>query len=153
MANLNKVFLMGNLTRDPDLRYSPSGTAVASFGMAIGRTYTASSGEKKEETCFVRIVVFGRQAETCSQYLSKGRLALIEGRLQYRTWETEGQKRSSLDVVADRVQFLGPRKEGGFPSEATLEEESVAQTPAEEKSPSPAENQVSDKSSEEEIPF
>ena len=77
MASLNRVFLIGNLTRDPELRYSPSGTAVASFGMAINRNYTTQSGEKKEETCFVRIVVFGKQAESCSQYLHKGRPVFV----------------------------------------------------------------------------
>jgi single-strand DNA-binding protein len=106
MASLNKVFLIGNLTRDPDLRYTPNGTAVVTFGLAINRNYTTGSGEKKEETCFARIVVFGRQAENCNQFLAKGRQVFIEGRLQYRSWESDGQKRSSLDVVAERVQFL-----------------------------------------------
>jgi len=113
VANLNKVFLIGNLTRDPELRYVPSGAPVATFGLAINRRYVTQSGEKKDEVCFVRIVVFGKQAESCSQYLNKGRLVFVEGRLQYRSWEQDGQKRSSLDVVADRVQFLGgPRTTG-----------------------------------------
>jgi len=107
MANLNKVFLMGNLTRDPELRYVPSGAPVATFGLAVNRRYVTQQGEKKDEVCFVRVVVFGKQAESCSQHLSKGRLVFIEGRLQYRSWEQEGQKRNSLDVVAERVQFLG----------------------------------------------
>lgn len=120
MANLNKVFLIGNLTRDPELRYVPSGAPVATFGLAINRRYVTQSGEKKDEVCFVRIVVFGKQAESCSQYLNKGRLVFIEGRLQYRSWEQDGQKKSSLDVVADRVQFLGgPRTTGD--AGATLE--------------------------------
>ncbi|MDP8230419.1 MAG: single-stranded DNA-binding protein [Candidatus Gorgyraea atricola] len=113
MASFNKVFLMGNLTRDPELRYVPSGAPVATFGLAVNRRYVTQQGEKKDEVCFVRIVVFGKQAESCSQYLNKGRLVFIEGRLQYRSWEQEGQKRNSLDVVADRVQFLGaPRSQG-----------------------------------------
>ncbi len=107
MAGLNRVFLMGNLTRDPELRYVPSGAPVATFGLAVNRRYVTQHGEKQDEVCFVRVVVFGKQAESCSQHLSKGRLVFIEGRLQYRSWEQEGQKRSSLDVVADRVQFLG----------------------------------------------
>lgn len=107
MASLNKVFLIGNLTRDPELRYVPSGTAVTTFGMAINRTYTTQSGERKEDTCFVRVVVWAKQAETCNQYLVKGSLVFVEGRLQYRAWETEGQKRSILEVKANRVQFLG----------------------------------------------
>lgn len=118
MANLNKVFLIGNLTRDPELRYVPSGTAVVSFGMAINRTYTTQSGERKEETCFVRVTAWGRQAETCNQFLSRGSLVFVEGRLIYRTWESNGQKRSTLEVRADRVQFLGrPRTGEAAPAE------------------------------------
>lgn len=118
MASLNKVFLIGNLTRDPELRYTPTGTAVVNFGIAVNRRFTDSSGEKKEETCFVRIVVFGKQAESCNQYLTKGRLVFVEGRLQYRSWETGGEKRNSLDVIAERVQFLGaPREETEVVSE------------------------------------
>ncbi len=116
MANLNKVFLIGNLTRDPELRYIPSGTAVASFGLATNRIYTTQDGERKEEVCFVDIVVWGKTAENCANYLSKGRPVFIEGRLQFDTWETEdGQKRSKLKVVGDRVQFLGGRREEGAP--------------------------------------
>ncbi len=112
MASLNRVFLIGRLTRDPDLRYIPSGAAVVSFGLATSRIYTTQSGEKKEEVCFVRVVAWGRQAEICNQYLNKGRLIFIEGRLQYRSWETpEGGKRSTLEVKADRIQFL-ERKPG-----------------------------------------
>ncbi|MDP2921328.1 MAG: single-stranded DNA-binding protein [Candidatus Omnitrophota bacterium] len=107
MASLNKVFMMGNLTRDPELRYVPSGAPVATFGLAVNRTYVTQHGDKKDEVCFVRVVVFGKQAESCSQYLTKGRPVFIEGRLQYRAWEQDGQKRSTLDIVADRVQFLG----------------------------------------------
>lgn len=106
MPSLNRVFLIGNLTRDPELRYVPSGAPVATFGMAVNRTFVTQSGEKKDEVCFVRVVVFGKQAESCSQYLTKGRLVFVEGRLQYRAWEQDGQKRSTLDIVADRVQFL-----------------------------------------------
>lgn len=108
MANLNKVILLGNLTRDPELRYIPSGTAVATFTVATNRAYTLASGEKREEACFVRVVTWSRQAELCGQYLSKGSPVCIEGRLQSRSWETpDGQKRSTLEVVAQNVQFLG----------------------------------------------
>lgn len=108
MANLNKVFLIGNLTRDPELRYAPSGTAVVSFGMATNRNYTTQAGEKKQETCFVRVVVWGKQAEACNKYLTKGSPVFVEGRLQYRSWEgQDGQKKTTLEVRADRVQFLG----------------------------------------------
>jgi len=108
MANLNKVFLIGNLTRAVELRYAPSGTAVGSFGLATNRNFTSQSGEKKQETCFVRVVVWGKQAETCNQYLAKGSSVFVEGRLIYRTWDSkEGQKKSTLEIRADRVQFLG----------------------------------------------
>ncbi len=114
MANLNKVFLIGNLTRDPELRYIPSGTAVANFGLATNRVYTAQDGERKEEVCFVEIVTWAKTAENCANYLSKGSPIFVEGRLQYDSWETEdGQKRSRLRVVADRVQFLGGRRAEG----------------------------------------
>jgi single-strand DNA-binding protein len=108
MANLNKVFLIGNLTRDPELRYTPSGTAVASFGIAVNRTWTGQSGEKKEEVCFVDINMFGRRAEVINEYFSKGNPIFIEGRLQFNQWETkEGQKRNTLRVVAENFQFIG----------------------------------------------
>lgn len=108
MANLNKVFLLGNLTRDPELRYIPSGTAVTTFTVATNRAYTLASGEKREEACFVRVVVWGRRAELCGEYLSKGSPIFVEGRLQSRSWETpDGQKRSTIEVVALNVQFLG----------------------------------------------
>ena len=113
MANLNQVFLIGNLTRDPELRYVPSGTAVANLGLAVNQVFTTQEGERKEEVCFVRIVVWGKQAENCSQYLSKGSQIFVEGRLQSRSWETEdGTKRNTLEVVARRVQFLDRSKLG-----------------------------------------
>lgn len=108
MAKLNKVFLIGNLTRDPELRYIPSGTAVATFTVASDRTYTSAAGEKKEDTCFVRVVAWARQAELVGEYLKKGSPVFVEGRLQSRSWETpDGQKRSTLEVVALNIQFLG----------------------------------------------
>jgi len=113
MANLNKVFLIGNLTRDPELRYSPSGVAVAKFGLATNRFFKGQDGEKKEEVCFVDIVVFGKRAEFCANYFSKGKPIFIEGRLQFNSWETpEGQKRSRLEVLAEEIQFMGGPKTG-----------------------------------------
>lgn len=107
MASLNRVFLMGNLTRDPELRYIPSGQAVTSFTLAMNRVYKLQTGEKKEETSFVRCVVWGRMAEVCSEYLKKGSPAFVEGRLQSRSWDgTDGQKRSTIEVIAQNVQFL-----------------------------------------------
>ena len=109
MANFNKVLLMGNLTRDPEVRYTPKGTAVANLGLAVNRTWTDESGQQKEEVLFVDIDVWGRQAENCGQYLSKGRPVFVEGRLRLDSWEDKesGQKRNKLKVVAERVQFLG----------------------------------------------
>ena len=108
MANLNKVFLIGNLTRDPELRYTPGGTAVANLGIAVNRRFKDSSGELKEEVCFLTVTVWDKQAEACCQYLHKGRPVFVEGVLQSRFWETpDGQKRSAIDVRAERVQFLG----------------------------------------------
>lgn len=113
MANFNRVILAGNLTRDPELRYTPSGKAVTSFGLAVNNRYRVGD-EWKEDTCFVDITVWGKQAENCAEYLNKGRNALVEGRLNYRTWETdEGQRRSKLEVVALNVQFLGGRGPAG----------------------------------------
>lgn len=109
-ASLNKVFLMGNLTKDPELRYVPSGAAVANFTVAVNRAYKDTTGEKKEDVSFIRVVVWGKIAEVCGEYLTKGRPVLVEGRLKSRTWEgQDGQKRSALDVVASSVQFIGAR--------------------------------------------
>jgi len=115
MANFNKVILVGNLTRDPELRYTPKGTAVAKIGLAINRNWTSESGEKKEEVTFVDVDIFGRTAENVSQYMRKGRPILVEGRLKLDTWDDKqtGQKRSRLGVVAETVQFLGSPGEGG----------------------------------------
>lgn len=113
MAGFNKVILMGNLTRNPELRYTPSGTPVANFGLAVSRRFKQGE-DLKEEVCFIDIVVFGRQAEHCGQYLSKGNGVIIEGRLQHRRWETEdGQKRSKHEVVAQNVTFMPKRQDGG----------------------------------------
>jgi single-strand DNA-binding protein len=107
MASLNKVFLMGNLTRDPEVRHTPKGTAVGDLAMAINMSYRAQDGTEKEEVCYVDVVVWGRQAETCRDYLSKGAPVFVEGRLQLDQWEgPEGEKKSRMRVRADRVQFL-----------------------------------------------
>jgi len=112
MASFNKVLLMGNLTRDPELRYTASGAAVASFGLAVNRKYKAGD-DWKEEVCFVDITVWAKQAENCAEYLHKGSPVFIEGRLNFQSWETDtGQKRNKLEVVANTVQFLG-RPGGG----------------------------------------
>ncbi len=132
MPSLNRVLLMGNLTRDPELKYTPSGTPVVSFGIAVNRIFKNQAGEKKEETCFVRIVTFGKQAESCNQFLAKGRLVFIEGRLQYRTWEYNGQKFNAMDVIADRVQFLSRGKEDSQAAGEIEEEVTEQSLPAAE---------------------
>lgn len=112
--NLNKAFIIGNLTRDPELKTLPSGTSVATFGIATNRTWKNQSGEKQEETQFHNIVTFGRQAEVASQYLKKGGLVMIEGRIQTRNWDAQdGTKRYRTEIVAERLQ-LGPRRSGNF---------------------------------------
>ena len=118
MASLNKVFLLGNLTRDPDLRYTPSGSAVCEFGLAVSRRFTAN-GADQEEVCFVDITVWSKQAENCKQYLAKGSPALIEGRLQFDQWEDRngGGKRSRLRVLAERVQFVGTPRGNANPDQ------------------------------------
>src|SRR5918994_5225638 len=114
MASLNKVLLIGNLTRPPELRYTPSGTAVADLRLAVNRNYQTQTGEKREETCFLTVVVWGKQAESCREYLDKGSPVFVEGRLQTRDWEgKDGQKRTATEVVAERVQFMGGRGRGG----------------------------------------
>lgn len=112
MANLNKVFLMGNLTKDLDIKYGKNGQPVTNLRLAVNRTYTTQSGEKKEEVCYVTVVVWGKQAESCHTYLKKGSSLFVEGRLQLRSWDDREaqQKKSILEVVADRVQFLDKKR-------------------------------------------
>ena len=109
MASLNKVILLGNLTRDPDLRYTTGGAAVCAFGLAVNRRYTTGSGESREETCLADVELFGRQAETCARFLRKGSPALVEGRLRLDQWDDRqsGRRRSRLLVHGQRVQFVG----------------------------------------------
>ncbi|MCX6702811.1 MAG: single-stranded DNA-binding protein [Candidatus Wolfebacteria bacterium] len=111
--NLNKVFIVGNLTRDPELRTLPSGMAVTSFGVATNRVWKNQKGEKQDDVQFHNVVVFGRQAEIVSQYLTKGSLVLVEGRIQTRSWDDKsGVKQYRTEIVAERIQF-GPRSSGG----------------------------------------
>src|SRR3954467_1080974 len=115
---INKVFLFGNLTRDPELRALPSGMNVASFSVATNRVYKDRDGKKQEQTDFHNVVVFGRQADTINQYLKKGSSVFVEGRLQTRSWEKDGKKNYRTEVIADRVQF-GPRGSGGGGARST----------------------------------
>lgn len=115
MPNFNKVILMGNLTRDPEVKYTSSGTAIAKLGMAINRYWRNQDGQQQEETTFVDVDAFGRQAETIGQYLKKGRPIMVEGRLKLDQWDDKqtGQKRSKMGIVLENFQFLDSRGEGG----------------------------------------
>ena len=144
MANLNKVLLLGNVTRDPEVRYTPKGSAVCDLGIAVNRTYTTDSGEKREEVTFVDVTLWGRTAEVASEYLKKGRPVFIEGRLQMDTWDDKqtGQKRTRLRVVAENMQLLGGRSPGG------------AESPGESRQTSaPPKKSVPSEPDEDEIPF
>jgi single-strand DNA-binding protein len=116
MPAVNVILLVGNLTRDPEVRYSPTGTPVATLGLAVNTRVKGQDGQWREDPCFVDVVVFGHQEEACDEYLEKGAPALVEGRLQYRTWEdAHGNRRSKHEVIAVRVQFLPRPDEGAAP--------------------------------------
>jgi single-strand DNA-binding protein len=121
MASLNKVLLLGNLVRDPEVRYTASGTPVSTFSLAVNRRMRQGDAWR-DEVCFIDVITFGRQAETVGEYLAKGRAALIEGQLRWRSWDGgDGQRRSKHEVIAERVQFLPPQRddtgEGAVPPE------------------------------------
>jgi single-strand DNA-binding protein len=136
MASFNKVILVGNLTRDPELRYTPKGTAMAKLGLAVNRRWTSETGEQREEVTFVDIDAFGKQAETIGQYMKKGGAMLVEGRLRLDQWDDKqtGQKRSKLGVVLEGFTFLGggPNRnaEGSAPAAATPRPAPAAAAPA-----------------------
>jgi single-strand DNA-binding protein len=145
MSSLNKVFLMGNLTRDPEVRYTPKGTAVTDLAIAINRTYKGQDGQEREEVTYVDIVTWGRQAETCGQYLSKGSPVFVEGRLQLDQWEdSEGKKKSRLRVLAERVQFLGRPKTGETPRDGGAPAGPGASAPGKSRPPAPSQPQSAD---------
>lgn len=145
MANFNRVILAGNLTRDPELRYTPKGTAVAKLGLAINRTWTSETGEKREEVTFVDVDAFGKQAEIISQYCKKGRPLLVEGRLKLDTWDDKqtGQKKSKLGVVLESFSFLdsGNRGDAG-PAPARPRPAPAASASAETPAAPPEEDDV-----------
>jgi len=155
MANLNKVLLMGNLTRDPELRYIPSGAAVATFTLAVNRIYNTQSGEKKKETCFTRVVVWSKMAEVCGEYLSKGSPVFVEGRLQSRNWVAQdGQKRSSMEVVANNVQFLRTKSQADAAAASGQDQTAQAEPPAyENEDQSAAQGAPNQANKGEETPF
>ncbi|HIE34840.1 MAG TPA: single-stranded DNA-binding protein [Campylobacterales bacterium] len=120
----NRVVLLGNLTRDIELRYTQNGTAIAKTGIATNRRYKTQAGEQKDEVCFIDITLFGRAAEIANQYLSKGRKVLVEGRLIYEQWvDASGQKRSKHSIAVDNLQMIGSRDESSFEPNSTKEEQ------------------------------
>src|SRR5881396_3321081 len=153
MASFNKVILAGNLTRDPELRYTPKGTAVAKIGLAVNRTWTGEDGVKKEEVNFIDVEAWGRQAEVIAQYMKKGRPLLLEGRLKLDSWEDKNtkQKVSKLKVVLESFSFIDSRGEGGGgesfrkPAGPTIPAATAAAAPAEEMSGEPP--------AEDDVPF
>ena len=159
MANLNKVMLIGNLTRDPELRYTPKGTAVTDITLAINRIWSNDQGVRQEDTVFVEITLWGRQAELAQQYLSKGRMAYIEGRLHMDTWDDKetGKKRSKLKVIGEVLQFLpdgkgaqgGGGQGGGAPSQRPAPQQRSADPPQGGSAASPQD----DFAEEDDIPF
>jgi single-strand DNA-binding protein len=132
MASLNKVLLIGNLTKDPELRYTPQGTAVVNLRLAVNRKYKDRNQELKEETCFINAVVWDKQAETCNQYLRKGSPVFLEGRLQSRSWEDNtGQKRNTIEIRVERLQFLSTgqaRSKGESVEESPQQQESTTES-------------------------
>ena len=154
MASFNKVILLGNLTRDPEVRYTPKGTAVTELGMAVNRVYTAENGEKREETTFVDVTLWGRTAEIAGEYLKKGRPVFIEGRLQLDTWDDKqsGQKRSKLKVVGEGLQLIGSRPGGSGGGAGGGGDEEGSSPPRSSKSTPPPKAAPSEPD-DDEIPF
>ncbi len=124
MASFNKVILMGNLTRDPELRVTANGNSICKIGLAVNRVYTTKDGERREEVTYVDIDAFGKQAEVINKYMRKGRPLFVEGRLKFDQWESEGQKRSKLGVVLDKFEFLGGRDDNDGAQSAGYEKSS-----------------------------
>jgi single-strand DNA-binding protein len=151
MASFNKVILLGNLTRDPEVRYTPKGTAVTELGMAVNRVYTAENGEKREDTTFVDVTLWGRTAEIAGEYLKKGRPVFIEGRLQLDTWDDKqsGQKRSKLKVVGEGLQLLGGRPGAGAGGSGGGEDEGGSRSSR----PAPPPKAAASEPDDDEIPF
>ena len=155
MANFNKVILAGNLTRDPELRYTPKGTAVCKFGLAINRNWTSETGEKKEEVTFVDVDAFSREAELIAQYFKKGRPILLEGRLRLDQWDDKqtGQKRSKLGVVLDRFTFIDSKPGDGGSAPTPLPPRPTA-APASAPEPSaPAPSDSEPPPGDDDVPF
>jgi single-strand DNA-binding protein len=153
MASFNKVILLGNLTRDPEVRYTPKGSAVCDLGIAVNRVYTTEGGERREEVTFVDVVLWARLAEIAGEYLKKGRPVFIEGRLQMDSWDDKqtGQKRSKLRVVGESMQLLGSRP-GGAAAGETAEEDRVTASGGSKTTPPPKATAPAEPD-DDEIPF
>jgi single-strand DNA-binding protein len=154
MASFNKVILLGNLTRDPEVRYTPKGSAVCDLGVAVNRVYTTDTGEKREEVTYVDVVLWSRLAEIAGEYLKKGRPIFIEGRLQLDTWDDKqsGQKRSKLRVIGETMQLLGSRPSGGTASAEAGDEGRQAPSGGKPSVP-PAKSAAPAEPDDDEIPF
>jgi single-strand DNA-binding protein len=155
MASFNKVILLGNLTRDPEVRYTPKGSAVCDLGIAVNRVYTTDSGEKREEVTYVDVVLWARLAEIAGEYLKKGRPVFIEGRLQMDSWEDKqtGQKRTRLRVVGETMQLLGSRPAGGASPPAEGGEEDRPARSGGKSSAPPSKPAAAAEPDDDEIPF
>jgi single-strand DNA-binding protein len=155
MASFNKVILLGNLTRDPEVRYTPKGSAVCDLGIAVNRQYTLDNGEKREEVTYVDVVLWARLAEIAGEYLKKGRPIFIEGRLQLDTWDDKqsGQKRSKLRVIGETMQLLGSRPSGGGGGAAEASEEDRSSRSAAKTSAPPPKPAGPSEPDDDEIPF
>ena len=156
MANFNKVILVGNLTRDPQMRYTANGMAVCDFGVAVNRQWKSQDGESKEEVCFIDVSAWGRTGEVVAEYKKKGDPILIEGRLQMQSWQgQDGQKRTKHAVVAEAVQFLGQRREGGSPDQGRPARPAQPAQGGGQQAPDPAKGgeQAADSLGGDEIPF
>jgi single-strand DNA-binding protein len=153
MASFNKVILLGNLTRDPEVRYTPKGTAVTDLGLAVNRTYTADNGEKREEVTFVDVTFWGRTAEVAGEYLKKGRPVFVEGRLQLDSWDdkTSGQKRTKLKVIGENMQMLGSPRGGAGGGGG--DEEAGSSAPRSSSRPAPPPKAAPSAPDDDEIPF
>src|SRR4051794_20707623 len=139
MADLNRVFLIGRLAQDPELRYTPNGTAVSDLRVATSRTWTGKDGERREDTLFIDVTVWNRQAENCCQYLKKGRQVHVEGFLKSESWETQaGEKRTKIKVEADRVQFLDRKDDSGGEARGHGQEDDYAPPAREPRRGAPA---------------
>lgn len=151
MSSFNKVILIGNLTRDPELRHVQSGQAICALGLAVSKKYKTQAGEDREETCFVDVTVWGKPGENCAKYLKKGSKALIEGRLQFDQWDDRetGRKRSKLSVVAESVQFMDERQNTGVSGQNTGYQSQVQQP----KAPTPPPMGASEAPGDSDLPF